>query len=42
MHNLEVDTYYDLWRKKHMSIDTLGIEMTRIVRQLKYYKLHLK
>ena len=29
-------------RKKHMSIDTLEIEMTHITRQLKYYKLQLK
>ena len=27
---------------KHTSIDILGIEMTRITRQLKYYKLELK
>ena len=25
--------------KKHMSIDTLEIQMTRITRQLEYYKL---
>ena len=35
-HNLEVDTYCDLWREKHASIDMLEIEMTRITRQLKY------
>ena len=28
--------------KKHTSIDQLEIEMTRITRQLKYYKLQLK
>ena len=28
--------------KKHMSIDTLEIQMTRITRQLEYYKLQLK
>ena len=28
--------------KKHMSIDTLEIEMTRITRQLEFYKLQLK
>jgi hypothetical protein len=27
---------------KHMSIDKLEFEMTRITRQLKYYRLHLK
>ena len=43
MHNLEVDTYCDLWRKKkHKSIDTLEIEMVGITRKLKYYKLQLK
>ena len=42
MHNLEVDMYCDLWRKKHTSIDTLEIEMTRITRQFKYYKVQLK
>ena len=42
MHILEVDTYCDLWGKKHTSIDTLEIEMTRIARQLEYYKLQLK
>ena len=42
-HILEVDTYYALWReKKHMSIDTLEIEMTCITRQFEYYKLQLK
>ena len=40
MHNVEVDTYSDLWRRrKHTSIDTLEIEMTCITRQLEYYKL---
>ena len=42
-HNLEVDTYYDFWRKKkYTSIDMLEIEITRITRQLKYYKLQFK
>ena len=38
------DTYCDLWRKekKHTAIDTLEIEMTRIIKQLKYYKLQLQ
>jgi hypothetical protein len=29
-HVLEIDTYYDLCRKNHTSIDTLEIEMTCI------------
>ena len=29
-------------KKKHMSIDTPKIEMTRITKQLQYYKLQLK
>ena len=43
-HNLEVDMYCDLWRKKekHTSIDTLEIEMKGIIRQLKYYNMQLK
>ena len=28
--------------QKHTLIDTLEIEMTRIIRQLKYYKLQFK
>ena len=43
MHELEVDTYYDLWRKNtHTFIDMLEIIMTHIIRQLKYYKQQLK
>ena len=37
--------WHVLWlvkKKKHTSIDTLDIEMTRITRQLKYYKLQLE
>ena len=41
-HVLEVDTYCNLWRKKHTSIDTLEIEMTCITRQPEYFKLQLK
>ena len=41
-HNSEVDMYYDLWRRKHMSIDMLEIDMTCIIRLLKYYELELK
>ena len=41
-HILEFDMYCDLSRKKHMSNDTLEIEMTRIIGQLEYYKLQLK
>ena len=35
-HILEVDTYYDLWRKKRTSFDILEIEMTCVTRQLEY------
>ena len=28
MHNLEFDTWHDMWRKNNMSIDMLEIEMT--------------
>jgi hypothetical protein len=42
MHNLEVDTYCDLWRKKYMSIDTLEIEMACITRKLNNCKLQVK
>ena len=31
---LEVDTYCDLWKKNHVSIGMLEIEMTHITRQL--------
>jgi hypothetical protein len=38
-HNMKFDMREE---NKHMSIDKLEFEMTRITRQLKYYRLHLK